>query len=284
MNSENKVTVVGYGNMGRTLCQRLKGKASLQIVEHTTVRYNLAKREHSDAEVHENLISYAEALRQPQAAASLQETFSPLIVLAIKPKELPSLIPTLRSITGCRILSILAGVPLSFLARQITPHQLARMMPSMAARAGQASSGLSFRKQDTSSPEETKQFRALVRDIAESMGSVYEVPEHLLSAITGLSGSGIAFALRFIDAMAQGGVREGLPLNTSIQIAGEVVSAAAMLCRKENPHTLIGQISSPAGTTIEGTHALDEGRFTAVVGEAIHRAAEKAQNIEESHS
>jgi pyrroline-5-carboxylate reductase len=100
--------------------------------------------------------------------------------------------------------------------------------------------------------------------------------------ITGLSGSGIAFAFAFIHALAMGGVKTGLGYAQACDVAIQVVEGAAAVLRgtKDTPANLIAKVCSPAGTTIAGIEALEEAAFTAAVMRAVEEAAARADELE----
>jgi pyrroline-5-carboxylate reductase len=127
-----------------------------------------------------------------------------------------------------------------------------------------------------------KGFRAEILELAAAAGSALEIPEKLMAMITGLSGSGIAFAFAFIHALAMGGVKTGLGYTQACDVAIQVVEGAAAVLRgtKDTPANLIAKVSSPAGTTIAGIEALEEAAFTAAVMRAVEQATSRAEELE----
>lgn len=108
-----------------------------------------------------------------------------------------------------------------------------------------------------------------------------EIPEKLMAAMTGISGSGIAWVFEFAHAMALGGVASGFDYRTALSIAvATLESAAAMMKDGTHPEELASRVISPAGTTIQGIRALAQGGFAASVMGAVEAATRKAGEME----
>lgn len=149
-------------------------------------------------------------------------------------------------------------------------------MPNLAASAGASVVGVCFSK---NAPEELKK---AATDLASALGHPLLLAEKQMSAITGLSGSGIAYVFEFVHALAIGGVRNGIPYSESLEAALAVLEGAVAVLRESgvHPQEMVSRVCSPAGTTVEGIVALEEGGFTAAVIEAVTRAAERAAELE----
>jgi pyrroline-5-carboxylate reductase len=149
-------------------------------------------------------------------------------------------------------------------------------MPNLAAQEQKALVGISY------SPSVTNDFKQDCISIAEAMGTPCELPESLMPAVTGLSGSGIAFVFSFLHAMALGGVNAGIPYPKALDIALATVEGAVALVKKsgQNPITLLSQVVSPAGTTIKGISCLEQYGFNYSVISAVQAAAERAKELE----
>ena len=121
----------------------------------------------------------------------------------------------------------------------------------------------------------------MVREVFEGIGRVLEVPESLMDAVTGLSGSGPAFVYIFIEALADAGVLCGLTRAQALELAAQTVygSARMVLETGTHPAALKDAVCSPGGTTIEGVRELEAGGFRSTVMEAVSAACEKSRNL-----
>jgi pyrroline-5-carboxylate reductase len=117
--------------------------------------------------------------------------------------------------------------------------------------------------------------------LLSAIGTSIEVPEHLLDAVTGLSGSGPGYVFTFIEAMIDGGVLAGLPRPIAEQLVLQTVSGSAKLALEtgEHPAVLKGRVTSPGGTTITGIQVLEEGGVRGLVMGAIEAATERSKEL-----
>jgi pyrroline-5-carboxylate reductase len=120
-----------------------------------------------------------------------------------------------------------------------------------------------------------------VDGVLKAVGESYEVKEELLDAVTGLSGSGPAYAYMVIEALSDGGVLMGLPRDVSIKLAAQTLLGAAktILETGEHPGRMKDIVCSPGGTTIEGVKALERGGLRAAIMEAVEASALKSKEL-----
>lgn len=203
---------------------------------------------------------------------------SQTIILSVKPQVLPIVLEEVESeITKEKlVISIAAGITLDRLERMLSKeHKIVRVMPNTPALVGAGMAGVCANKNVS---QEEKQ---AALEIFRSFGEAELIPEKLIDAVVGVSGSSPAYVYMFIEALADGAVMEGMPRNQAYTFAAQAVlgSAKMVLDTKRHPGDLKDMVCSPGGTTIDAVKALEENGFRATVMEAVHVAAEKNRNM-----
>jgi pyrroline-5-carboxylate reductase len=206
---------------------------------------------------------------------------SDVLVLAVKPQSMAALLAEVRPAVTPRHLfvSIAAGVPLKQLADGLGPEiRLVRVMPNTPCLVGASASGY------TPGPTATADDVALVDRLLNAVGRAFRVPENLLDAVTGLSGSGPAFVYVIIEALSDGGVRVGLPRDVATALAAQTVLGSAKMVLETGQHTgtLKDAVASPGGTTIAGLHALERGGLRAALIDAVEAATRRSAELGKS--
>ncbi len=201
-----------------------------------------------------------------------------VLVLAVKPQTIAAVLAEVRPhlTTQHLVVSIAAGVTLKQLADGLgTETRLVRVMPNTPCLLGASASGYA------AGPAATAADVGLVGQLLAAVGKAFAVPEHLLDAVTGLSGSGPAFAYLIIEALADGGVRVGLPRDVALTLAAQTVlgSARMVLETGQHPGQLKDAVASPGGTTIAGLHALERGGVRAALMDAVEAATRRAEEL-----
>jgi pyrroline-5-carboxylate reductase len=178
------------------------------------------------------------------------------IILAVKPDIITKVCTDVIAAKGnSLVISVAAGITISTLEQHLPGRRVIRIMPNTACVVGEAACGYTL---GTLALESDKE---IVQQIFGSVGIAHEFKEVLLNAVTGLSGSGPAYVFCFIEALADGGVRAGLPRHEAIQLAAQTVKGAAemVLSSQRHPGELKDQVCSPGGTTIAGVDELEKG-------------------------
>jgi pyrroline-5-carboxylate reductase len=177
------------------------------------------------------------------------------------------------------VVSIAAGVTLSQLAQALGEKQrLIRVMPNTPCLVQQGASA--FARGGSASPADAR----LVSELLSTVGVATEVPESLLDAVTGLSGSGPAYVFQIIEALSDGGVAAGLPRQIATQFAAQTVLGAAKMVLEtgEHPGALKDAVASPGGTTIAGLLELERGGLRAALMNAVVSATQRSKQLGEA--
>ena len=201
-----------------------------------------------------------------------------VIVLAIKPQIVDAVVSTFApEFTADKLLiSILAGVATTTLEEILGGSpRVVRAMPNTPALVGEGAAGLC--RGLFASPEDL----AFAQRLFETFGIVRLVSEEQLDAVTGLSGSGPAYIFTVIEAMADGGVQEGLTRDTALALAIQTVLGAARLLKEsgEHPALLRDKVCSPAGTTIAAVRVLEEKGLRSTLMEAVSCATRRSREL-----
>lgn len=262
--------LIGGGNMGTALLRGIL-KAGLTPPEKITV-----------VDVHEGKLA---ELKQKYAVnvdidpvPHIPE--AAVIILAVKPQTLNDVLDKIDdTVKGEQlIISILAGVESSYIRDRIGKNNpVIRVMPNIAATVDAAASALAG-----CSPAADEHY-AIAEAIFGAVGEVVRVDEHLLDAVTGLSGSGPAYIYMVIEALCDGGVKMGLPRNVAMKLATQTVLGAATLVREtgEHPAMLRDKVTTPGGTTISAIHELEERGLRAMLISAVVTATERSRELNE---
>lgn len=200
------------------------------------------------------------------------------LLVALKPQVLREVLGALREDfrDDQLVISIAAGVTLATLREVVGPAPaLVRVMPNICCTVGAGAAAWA------AAPGVSDEQRAFAAELLGAAGEAVEVEERLLDTVTGLSGSGPAFAALFIEALADGGVKAGLPRAQALRLAAQTVLGAArwVLDHDGSPAQLKDLVASPGGTTIAGVAALEARAFRAAVIEAVVAAAERAREL-----
>jgi pyrroline-5-carboxylate reductase len=205
---------------------------------------------------------------------------SDVVLLAVKPQSVASVARSLSGAFSERqlLVSIVAGLSLARLAALFGTRRIVRVMPNTPCLVGEGAAG--FARGPGAGDDDGR----LVARMLEAVGLAVPLDEALLDAVTGLSGSGPAFVYLMIEAMSDGGVRMGLPRAVATRLASQTVLGAArmVLSGDEHPAVLKDRVASPAGTTIAGLQAMEEGGVRASLMAAVQRATERARELGES--
>ncbi len=203
---------------------------------------------------------------------------SDVLVLAVKPQSMTQVYDQLRPLLRDNhlVISIAAGITIDGLAQGLgSGRRLIRVMPNTPALVGEGASAYAM------GPGTTREDEAVIRACLEAVGRTVAVPESLLDAVTGLSGSGPAFVYMMIEALSDGGVRVGLPRDVATILAAQTVLGGARMVLETglHPGVLKDQVTSPGGTTIAGLHAMESGGVRGALMDAVRAAATRSAEL-----
>jgi pyrroline-5-carboxylate reductase len=198
------------------------------------------------------------------------------IILAVKPNIIPDICADVMDAGGSAlIISVAAGVTLETLEKNLPGRRVVRVMPNTACLVGEAASGYAMGSLCNADDNQ------IVQLIFGSCGLAREFKEVLLNAVTGVSGSGPAYVFQFIEALADGGVRAGLPREDAVLLAAQTLKGAAemVLVTGMHPGQLKDMVCSPGGTTITGVDELEKGGLRTTVMQAVKAATRRSMQL-----
>ncbi|MDD5823207.1 MAG: pyrroline-5-carboxylate reductase [Firmicutes bacterium] len=202
---------------------------------------------------------------------------SDIILLAVKPQQMEEALGMCKkALDGKAMMSIVAGVSTERLHNNIDGNpRILRLLPNTPAMVFEGAFAV------CSDNEFTDEEFEIAKAIYEAIGIVVMIPEKLIDAACALNGGGPAFVAMFIEAMADGGVKQGLPRAVAYQLAAQTClgTAKMILDTGMHPGQLKDMVTSPGGTTIEGCEALERGGMRGAVIDCINKAAEKSKKL-----
>lgn len=266
---KKKIGFIGAGNMAEAL---IKGLISSGMFTSENISVSDVARDRRKHFETEYKVGSSAGNRELAKA-------SDIIVLAVKPGHISKVVQDIKPQINTKkiIISIAAGVKTSSISRILKKKaKIVRVMPNTPALI---MAGASVLYCSEALGEEESEF---VRHLFESVGIAHIVEdEELLDAVTGLSGSGPAFVSVFIEALADGGVKMGLPRELSQTLAAHTVYGTARMITEAGikPADLKDKVSSPGGTTIEGVHRLEHAGFRSATISAVEGATRRSKEL-----
>jgi len=258
------IALLGVGRMGEALLSGLAAEGAARLYVYDTQK--------------PKLISISRKYRA-QVTSSQEELVkkAPTVILCVKPQVMKAILPKLGKYfrKGQLVISIAAGITLSYLKKHIKGAALVRVMPNAPALIGEGISVLAF------APNVSAKQRRQALAIFQALGAVLVLPEKHMNAVTGLSGSGPAFVYGVIDALVKGGQKAGLKPKVAETLALlTTIGAAKMLIHTgKKPQALIDMVTSPGGTTLAGLKVLEEAAVFSGISRAVQAAAKRSKEL-----
>jgi len=199
-----------------------------------------------------------------------------IVILAVKPQNIDSVLDEISdAVTDMKtVVSIAAGVTLSYLESKVKTKKLIRVMPNTPALVQEGMSVISlcgcFHGKEVD----------IVKSMLLSIGKVLTLPEGLMNAVTALSGSGPAFVALFTEAMIASGEKMGLSRRDASELAVQtLLGTASLLDTGMSPEKLRNMVTSPGGTTEAGLRVFVEKGLNVIVADALDAARKRADEL-----
>ena len=215
----------------------------------------------------------------PSVPTNLEAAYSSeLIILAVKPQVMDEVLCGITDAAGNSrlIVTVAAGYPISRVLSHLKPQTpVIRAMPNTPSVIREGVTAI------TPGPGVLPGQIKIVQSIFNAVGKTVEIEERMLDAVTGLSGSGPAYVCVMIDALADGGVRMGIPRQIAQLLAAQTVLGTARMVVEtgDHPGVLKDRVASPGGTTIAGLHQLEKGGVRATLMNAVEAATRRSQEL-----
>ncbi|MBK7994653.1 MAG: pyrroline-5-carboxylate reductase [Blastocatellia bacterium] len=270
MLADKNIAVLGLGTMGRAV---VNGLLRSKVVEPNQICATVRTKAHAEKVKNELGI---ECLTDNIAVAEKAD----IVILAVKPKDIEKIANSLVSKSALKhnplVISIAAGTKTNFIENIIgTDCPVLRAMPNTPCFIGK---GMTVVSKGTTATDEHV---ALAKEIFSTMGRFAELEEKHMDTVTGLSASGPAFIYIIIEALADGGVMRGLPRSIATELVAQMTLGAAemVLVTGKHPAALKDDVTTPAGCTIAGILALEDGRIRSVLARGVETAAKVAGDL-----
>ena len=260
-----KVSIIGCGNIGLSLLQGLLKDKSIHPKNIIATRRNIKELSH---------LSKTGVVLTTDNISAVKE--SRLIVIAVKPYNFINILEEIKDYLEPErhiLISITAGVTISQIQNIVKSSiPIFRAMPNISASVGKSVSCICHKGAKNGDIE-------LVKYLFDNTGTTMTIDEDLMQSATILGSCGIAYVLRFIRAMIQGGIQIGFDAKTASDIVTQTVKGAAELLieRQEHPEYEIDKVTTPKGCTIVGLNEMEHNGFSSSLIKGIVASYEKIE-------
>jgi pyrroline-5-carboxylate reductase len=265
---DRRIAMIGGGQMGLALAEGFC-RAGLLAADDITV-FDPAEA------ARDRLSSRLPGIRLADSAAAAASA-ARTVILAVKPQQAAAacreIAPALAP--DAVLVSIVAGLSMQSLAELSAARRIVRVMPNTPCLVGRGVSVACH------APDVPAADRDRVLALLGAVGTAHEVDESLMDAVTGLSGSGPGFVAVLVEALADGGVKAGLPRQLALALATQTLSGTAALLDQtgEHPAQLKDRVASPGGTTIAGLAVLEQRGVRGALIDAVVAAAARGREL-----
>ncbi len=267
MLQEGKIGFIGGGNMAEALIkgltQGMVDSARIQVAEPDSRRREYLVERYGVKVAQENHLVAADC---------------DMLIFAVKPQLASAVLAGIADVitTEKLCISIMAGISaLTIESAFQIPVRVVRAMPNTPAVALQGATAIAQGSFASSQDMDA------ALSIFKLVGKCWQVEERLLDAVTGLSGSGPAYVMTFVEALSDAGLKNGLPRDTAYGLALQTVLGTACLMAEtgDHPAVLREKVTSPGGTTIAGLQALEVGGFRGTVMRGVDAATARSAEL-----
>lgn len=265
---DKKIGFIGCGKMAQAM---IKGILSSGVVSPDLIK--VSSKTNTTIKMVKEKYSIMTTVDNREVAK-----WADLLFLAIKPDIHKEIIQEIKDIVSkdTVIITIAAGITLETLEKDFkTEVKAIRTMPNTPSFVGEGMTALCPNSKITSAELKT------VINVFESFGKVEVISESLMNSIPAISGSSPAYVYMFIEALADGGVKNGIPREQAYRLASQAVLGAAKMVLETGMHpgVLKDQVCTPGGATIEAVSSLEKNGFRSAVLQAMEKCTEKTKNL-----
>jgi len=268
MLTQKKIALIGLGKLGETL---VRAMLDARAVRHDDITATAKHKETLEAK---RALGIRTTVNNRAAARRAD-----IVILSVKPQAMPEVLAELRSTLTPRqlVISTAASVDSATIERRLgRPIPVVRTMPNTPCLVREGMTGIAAGKHARA------EHLALTQAIFGLMGRTLVLDEKHMDAVTGLSASGPAFMYVVLEALAEGGLKVGLPRETATELIAQTMLGAAKLVLEtgEHPAKLKDVVTTPAGCTIDGLLELEEGGLRVALIKAVVRATQRAAELQ----
>lgn len=267
MLKNKRIGFIGGGAMAESL---IRGMLNANLVMPSQIRVNDISKERLDYLSSSFAIATASDMQQIVTAVDV-------LFLTVKPQVIAGVLDKIAPLVDKTtiVVSVAAGVTIATLQSKLTEVPIIRVMPNTPVAVGEGMAAMALGQ------FATKENSDSIAAVFASVGRVVTVSEDAMDAVTGLSGSGPAYAFVLIDALSDAGVRVGLSRQTSIMLAAQTLLGAAKMVLETNEHPAVlrDKVTSPGGTTIAGVHVLEQQGVRAALIDAVVAATNRSSEM-----
>ncbi len=261
-----KIAIIGCGTLGDAI---LGGLLAAGAVGKRDVKASARRPERAEEIASQHGVS---------ASCDNEATLdgADIVLICVKPQAAADLLPNLaKPLAGKLVVSVCAGIDLAQYAAWLPESRIVRAMPNTPCLIREGMTVLALGEGVSSQQAEA------ARTIFSAVGRVQVLEEKHMNVVTGLSGSGPAFAFVMLEALADGGVMMGLPRDAAMELAAQTMQGAARLVLETGGHpaALKDQVTTPAGCTIAGLLTMEDGGIRSTLARAIQEATKVAAGL-----